>query len=140
MNILNTYVEYPYIGAEDGVENYTGSAFGYLQISEDEIGQYLLARNSTDYCDENCSCNHDHLNPAFLMKSGEFFEHLEPDTKVLSESAQLFKDMPSVEAQIALIQENNSHNGNHLAIYQIRQEKRMDGFVTLHAVKLIMAT
>lgn len=138
MNILNTYVEYPYIGTEDDVEDYSGSAFGYLQINDDEIGQYILARNSTDYCSEDCSCDHDHLNPAFLMRSGEFCEHLEPETKVLSESAQLFKDIPSVEAQIALIKENNSHKGNHLVIYQIRQEKRMDGFVTLHAVKVIM--
>lgn len=139
MNRLNTYVEFPYIGNEE-FENTHSSAFGYVDIHDNDINQYLLARQFRDNCGDDCACDFDFFNPAFLMKSGDFNEQLESKSSVLSESLQLFEDLALVEAQIELIKASNSHRGNDLAIYQIQQKSRNDGFVSINIIRIVNGT
>ncbi len=136
MNRLNTYVELPYIGTEE-LDNVHSSAFGYVDIHDNDINQYLLARQFRDNCGDDCACDFDYFNPAFLMKSGQFNEQLESKSSVLSESLQMFQDLASIEAQIEAIQSSDSHHGNDLAIYQIQQDKHTDGFVSINLIKII---
>lgn len=63
MPIVNTYMELPYRGME-GFDSEYVSAFGYLEVSNDEIGSYLLARQLHDHCG-GCACDLDYYNPAF---------------------------------------------------------------------------
>jgi hypothetical protein len=138
MEKLNTYVELPYIGTENYDSDFV-SAFGYMDIKPDEINQYIIARQFRDNCDENCACDRDYYNPAFLMLSGKFSEAIESNNTVLSESILLLDSTEAVDAKIAQIQAENAHGGNDLIVYQLRQENSSDRYVTLHADRIIKA-
>lgn len=136
MEKLNTYVELPYKGKEDYESDFV-SAFGYVDIYANEINQYLIARQYRDNCNEECSCDPDYYNPAFLMHSNEFSEDINSGSPILSDSFKLFSNLDAVNTELAYITKQNIHKGNDLLIYQLTREQKNSPYVTLAVIKII---
>lgn len=136
MEKLKTYVELPYKGKENYESDFV-SAFGYVDIHAAEINQYLIAREYCDNCNEECSCDPDYYNPAFLMHSNEFSEYINPNNPILSDSFKLFSNLDAVNAELPHITKHNIHKGNDLLIYQLTREQNTSPYVTLAVIKII---
>lgn len=134
MPIVKTYMELPYQGA-DGFDSDFVSAFGYLEVSNDEIGFYLLARQFHDNCGD-CACDLDYYNPAFLTANNEFSETGIDGAKALRDCVQLFATMDEIKQKVQEVQHSNLHKNNDLLIYQIVSD-HPDNFVNLNAVQII---
>ncbi len=137
MPIVNTYMELPYRGTEGFDSDYV-SAFGYLEVSNDEIGSYLLARQLHDHCGD-CACDLDYYNPAFLTANNEFSETGIDGAKALRDCVQLFATMDEIKQKVQEVQHSNLHKNNDLLIYQIVSD-HPDNFVNLNAVQIIKAS
>lgn len=66
-------MELPYKGNED-YESEIVSAFGYMQINSKGINKYIIARRFRDFCNNECACDLDYYNPAFLMCNNDFYQ------------------------------------------------------------------
>lgn len=130
-------MELPYLGI-DGLDSDHVSAFGYLVVSKDEIGSYLLARQFHDHCGD-CACDMDYYTPAFLTSNNEFSETGIDGAKTLRDCIQLFPTIDEIKQKIQEVQQANLHKNNDLLIYQIVSD-HPDNFVNLKAIQIIKAS
>ena len=121
---IKTYVELPFIGEGDFESDFV-CAFGYVDIDNEDIGRFLIARQFRDNCTSSkgngisCGCDLDYYNPAFLMASDTFSESLSEGSASIRGVVQIFESLDDVEKKIFELKEHNLHKGNDLIAYQI---------------------
>lgn len=143
LEILNTYLELPYVGP-DNYENDTISGFGYMVVSSEDLNKYIIARHFDDNCNDNCSCDRDYYNPAFLQPDDSFSElnnynsnYNYNNLEVLSENFILINTIHDCREIVKKLVAEGKNKNKDIIIYQLVRDKPFSRYITFKVVEII---